>query len=249
MRLPLSCESLATRATISCRVAALSVTGFPVSLTSAMDGKSFRASTLSQSSIALSASRSALSRSKGTGPLGFATCMRGYLTRLSLLPPRCSRSSDGSNASFSTSDHSSTSLRSRLSASRPASAARSPISSPSPSPRREMPQSARLSSLRDGQAPKIAVASRHDAPDLFITRMERFGNGDGPGGGIDGHAALTPVMSRTRSAGNSGPNAATASQSLIRLPARSRIPTFAAGKPHDAASPGSPAVWMAASGR
>ena len=248
MRLPLSCESLATRATISCRVAALSVTGFPVSLTSATDGKSFRASTLSQSSIALSASRSALSRSKGTGPPGFATCA-GYLTRLSLLPPRCSRSSDGSDASFSTSDHSSTALRSRLSASRPANAARSPRTPRSPSPRREMPQSARLSSLRDGQAPKIAVASRHDAPDLFMTRTERFGNGEGPGGGIDGHAALTPVMSRTRSAGNSGPNAATASQFLIRLPARSRIRTFAAGKPHDAASPGSPAVWMAASGR
>ena len=95
---------------------------------------------------------------EGAGPSGFATCA-GYLTRLSLLPPRCSRSSDGSDASFSTSDHSSTALRSRLSASRPANAARSPRTPRSPSPRREMPQSASCL-LYTSPSPRDATLSR-----------------------------------------------------------------------------------------
>ena len=141
-------------------------------------------------------------------------------------------------------------MRSRLSATSPESAAAAaPDTGPSPSPSADMPQSARLSSRSAGHAATIAVASFHDAPDLFMTSTERFGNGDGAGGGHAGHAALTPVSSRLTRLGNSRPNAATALQSLNRFPARSRISTRSDGRPQEDASPGSPAVWMAASGR
>mmetsp|Transcript_27195 Transcript_27195/g.68053 ORF Transcript_27195/g.68053 Transcript_27195/m.68053 type:complete len:293 (+) Transcript_27195:279-1157(+) len=156
IRLPLRQDRRPTRATISWRVVALSVTGLPVRRTSASAGKSFSTSTDSHSCTALSASNKPVRVAKGmragAPPSAAVARCTGYATRVSLFPPRWSRSRRGRNARRSTSPHSSSALSSRFSARSPVSAtAVAALTSPSPSPRQAIPHPPMLSSSSDGR--------------------------------------------------------------------------------------------------
>ena len=255
MRLPLSCERRETRATISCLVAALCVTGLPVSRASARLGKSSRESMDSHSSIALSARNNPRSDANGAAP---SLWLRdGYRTRRSRLPPRCKRARLGSGASVSTSDHSARQLPSRFRASR---ASRPEVEASAP-PSERTPHRARLSSRSDGVAAAMARALAHPHPLPLSDSTRRLANGalfspaSHTARGTDDTTRALPQSRRTwfrlssARLGNSSPKRATAGQSRIRLPLRSISRTRVATTPHAAASPGAPAVATAASGR
>mmetsp|Transcript_10848 Transcript_10848/g.46241 ORF Transcript_10848/g.46241 Transcript_10848/m.46241 type:complete len:368 (+) Transcript_10848:1088-2191(+) len=162
MRLPLSCDRRETRATISCLVAALAVTGLPVRRTSASSGKCSSESMDSHSSIALSARNKPRSDANGARASSSSRDARdGYRTRFSRLPPRCRRARFGSAASVSTSDHSARQFPSRFKASRPARAfsLSYPEAEAEASAKRESSEIVFSGDADDGTAPRdLAVA-------------------------------------------------------------------------------------------
>ena len=198
MRLPLSCDRRLTRATISCRVAALAVTGFPVSRTSETAGKLFSASTESHSATALFARNSPESVSNGTGPAGAP--FRAGTLRVSA----CSRRDAAAQArEVRQSLHLPPLFEVVLLQIQRAKTLESRSRArPSPSPSVAMPQSARLSSRSVGHFRGDGGGVRPRAPPTCSGGARRVEETATATGRTPGPRARTPLRSRSVSAGN-----------------------------------------------